>query len=173
MNSSNLITNVLKYLKVKNNDQEIIDIIEDCIKELEDLNSFKCIYRRFDYNLEFLNDKPYLNYLSNSDCYYIIASTLGIEFDNKIKYLSKTNLSKMVIMDATASAYLEYKTDEVEKTFNEKLDFRFCPGYSKTKIEDLVIISKVINSYKIGIEVTESYMLNPQKSMIGIVRVIK
>jgi len=168
-NSSSLINLILKYLKVKDDNSEIISLINECIQKIENSNGFKYLYKRYSKRLEFLNNKPYCDFLEGCEEYYLVAATLGLEVERMINYLGKTDLQKMVVMDATASALLELKADEFEKTLNEELTYRFCPGYSKSNIEDIKIIHKELKAEKIGIEVLDSCMMVPQKSMIGIV----
>ena len=153
----------------KNVSEDILKLINECLDEIEETNEFKYIYRKYDYKLDFLNCPGYLSAMENSKAYYLIGVTLGFKVEQLIKTLSVTNPSKMVIMDACASAYLEVKADEFEKTLGDNLTKRFCPGYSNTSIEDLKIIHKELKADKIGIVLNESCMMIPQKSMLGII----
>lgn len=99
--------------------------------------------------------------------------TLGALIDNKIKYYSKTNLTKCLVFDACASAYLEYKSDEYEKTLANNLTYRFCPGYQGSSIEDIKYIFDILKPEKIGLELLESNLMIPQKSMAGIIGIGK
>lgn len=171
VNYLNLLNSTKKYLKIDIHDNIYDEKIIQCLKELEDINEFKFIYKEYDYLLDFLNHPSYLKYLNGSTKYLLVASTLGLAVERRISYLSKTNNEKMVIMDAASSCYLEFLTDKEEEKLNKKLDYRFCPGYSKTDVNDNKIIFKILNASKIGIEVLPSSMMVPQKSMIGVVRI--
>ena len=85
-----------------------------------------------------------------------------------------TDSTKMVIMDACASAYLEEKANEFEKSnldVNNLDNYkRFCPGYGESKLSDLRYIYDEIKAEKIGIILNEQFMMSPQKSMLGIVK---
>ena len=181
MNSSKLISHILGYLRITkkldsiNNILNIESIIEECLTELEEINSFKYIYRKYNHKLEFLEDCAYDSLFEKSDdSYYLIACTLGYEVEQRIKYLSMTDSTKMVIMDACASAYLEEKANEYEKSnldVNNLDNYkRFCPGYGESKLSDLRCIYDEIKAEKIGIVLNEQYMMSPQKSMLGIVK---
>ena len=173
-NSSKLITSILGYLRINNRiDSKYLEYIKSCINEciliINDLDSFVYIYRKYTYKLDFLNNEIYTNFLSGCDSYYLIACTFGSRIQKIINELSITDSEKMVIFDATLSALLEEKANDFEKGLGSNLTKRFCPGYSNTNIEDIKIIYNELEAYKIGIEVLDSCMLNPQKSMIGII----
>ena len=88
MNSSKLISHILGYLRITkkldsiNNILNIESIIEECLTELEEINSFKYIYRKYNHKLEFLEDCTYDSLFEKSDdSYYLIACTLGYEVE--------------------------------------------------------------------------------------------
>lgn len=174
-NYSNLLDNVYNYLGFKNieKNNDIDELINECLKEIESLSSFNYRYQEFDYILDFLNKEPYLSFLNGCSGYYISVMTLGALIDNKIKYYSKTNLTKCLVFDACASAYLEYKSDEYEKTLANNLTYRFCPGYQGSSIEDIKYIFDILKPEKIGLELLESNLMIPQKSMAGIIGIGK
>ncbi|MBQ3252936.1 MAG: hypothetical protein IJA65_00130 [Acholeplasmatales bacterium] len=174
-NYSNLLDNVYNYLGFKNieKNNDIDELINECLKEIESLSSFNYRYQEFDYILDFLNKEPYLSFLNGCSGYYISVMTLGALIDNKIKYYSKTNLTKCLVFDACASAYLEYKSDEYEKTLANNLTYRFCPGYQGSSIEDIKYIFDILKPDKIGLELLESNLMIPQKSMAGIIGIGK
>ena len=173
-NSSSLIDKVLKYLRMPLDvNEEIINNVKECIDEIDNTIGFKYIYKKYSQKLDFLKNEPYSSFLKNCEEYYLVAVTLGVEVERKINYYSKVNASKMVILDAAASAILEEKANEFEKTLGDNLTYRFCPGYQKSSIEDIKIINQELKAEKIGIQILDSCMMIPQKSMIGIVGIIK
>ena len=179
VNSSNLIKVILKYLKVNKEVKDdlvyndLINNIETCINEVEKNSDFKYIYKYYTDKKDFLNNEPYMSFLGGCEGYYLVACTLGLWFEKQINYLSKVDVSKMIIMDAVGSAYLELKANEYESSLLGDKTYRFCPGYSNSDINDIKLIYKLINADKIGIEVLDSCMMIPQKSMIGIIGVKK
>ena len=58
-NSLELKNNILKYLRIKEADENLIKDIEECLDEIEKANSFKYIYRKYDEIFGFLNSEPY------------------------------------------------------------------------------------------------------------------
>ena len=96
--------------------------------------------------------------------------TLGKTISDKIRYYSKSDMQKMVIFDACASAYLEYLSDEYQNNnLGNDLSFRFCPGYGGTSVLDLKEIVKYLDIRSIGIELLDSCIMVPEKSIIGII----
>lgn len=163
---------VYSYLGYRNlsRDPKIDKLIEECLEEIEEISSFKYIYQEFDYILDFLNKKQYLDYLGESKSYLICATTLGSQVDQRSKYYQKKDMVKMCVFDATASAYLEYKADLFEKSIRDDLSYRFCPGYQGTDVADIRPIHSLLKADKlIGITLLDSNLMVPQKSMIGIV----
>lgn len=174
-NYSNLITNIYSYLGFKGIEKsdELENIIKESLDEVIKLTRFKALYQEFDYLIDCLNKEPYKSFLNGTSGYYLTCYTLGVDVEKKIKLLSKSNLTKMVIMDACASAYLEYLSDDFDKNLNENLTYRFCPGYQGSSISDLKEIADLLNIKKIGIDLLESNIMVPQKSMIGIIGIGK
>ncbi len=167
---------ILKYLGYKNfKYDEVIDkLIDDIIKEVIQLANFKYTYLEFKEVMPFLNENQvYLDYLKGSNSYLLCATTLGSEIDKKIKYYMFNDPTKAVIMDAVASARLEYMADDFEKNLKYKnLSYRFCPGYSDTNLDDNKKIAKILDANKkIGIEILDTNLIIPQKSMVGIIAV--
>lgn len=171
-NYSDLIKLCYSYLryKIEDNNKEIEEACKKALKELEEISSFQYRYIEFNHILDELNKEPYLKFLKGSKTYYLVATTLGVMVDKRIHLLSKTDMSYMVIFNSCAAAYLEYLADKYEKeNLGEDTSYRFCPGYGGSSVSDLVKLKKYINPEKIGIQVFDSGMMLPEKSMIGIV----
>lgn len=166
-----LIVKYLGYKNISDVSNEVKSTIEECISEVKSLSKFKYTYLKFDSLLPFLTSKEYEEYLKNSSSYLLVGTTLGIEIDKRTTYYSNTDMTKCVIFDCCASAYLETIADSYEdEHFKETKSFRFCPGYNGTSLKDNLIIAEKLNAYKeIGVEVLDSYMLVPKKSMFGII----
>lgn len=119
--------------------------------------------------LDFLSDTPYKKFLSGTNGYFITCYTLGVDVEKYIKKLRFTDLTKMCIADAVASSYLEYLSDLYDKSLGDNLSYRFCPGYQGTSVKDLKEIFKILNISSIGVELLDTYIMVPQKSMVGII----
>lgn len=171
-NYSNLINLCYQYIGYKNDnkDEYIEKSVIKALKELEEISAFKYIYVEYSNIIDVLDKEPYLSFLSGADSYYIVATTLGVMVDKRISLLSKIDMPYMVIFNSCAAAYLEYLADNYEyNNLGDDLSYRFCPGYGGSSVSDLTILKKFIRLDKIGIQVFESGMMLPEKSMFGIV----
>ena len=104
------------------------------------------------------------------------AFTLGIAFDRKVRELSLTRPTESVALNALGSAYAERKADELLRKVRDEKEaqgftttFRFCPGYGDLPLEtNRMIVSALDATKKIGLVVTESGLLQPMKSIVGV-----
>lgn len=109
--------------------------------------------------------------LKNRHSVLILAATLGLEVDRRLRYYAKTDTSHMVIMDAAASALVEQVCDELQDRLPfQNYSFRFSPGYGDVPLDLQKQIVRVLETQKrIGMTLTKSLMMLPQKSITGIV----
>lgn len=173
--------NALKYLGYLDNqvDSNTEILLNEWLKELEQVTP-KFMYQIYtlthhpltikELNLT-INYPDLIDLFDSCDRIVIIACTLGLQLDQQLRYYSKINLTKMTVMDALASSYIEIKCDEYEAKQNfGKRTFRFCPGYGNVPLELNKNLANALNCSKhIGLTVQESNLLLPQKSMIGLI----
>lgn len=182
MNFLKIKENALKYLGYQGQiiDNSLSDMIDECLEEIDEMSSFKAVYKTFPLSFQplFIQEADiYIDYPDLNDllchCHevIVIACTLGIQVDQRSKYYSHIDMTKMTIFDAIASSYLEAKCDEYEDNhIIGKRTFRFCPGYGNVPIELNRELARVIDTHrKIGLTVQNSNILLPQKSMIGLI----
>lgn len=173
--------NALKYLGYLDNqvDQQTEEIMDECLVELTKFEP-KFMYQTYTLEHHPLKIKELNLLIDYSDLVdlfdscnkvVIIACTLGLQLDKRLRYLAMINLTKMTIMDALASSYLEFKCDEFENNQDFGLHtFRFCPGYGNVPLELNRDLANAIDCYKhIGLSVQDNHLLLPQKSMIGLI----
>ncbi len=118
-----------------------------------------------------LNYSDLISLLSDSDEVLVLAATLGLELDRRLRYYARTDASRLVIMDAAASALVERVCDDLQKALPfEKYTFRFSPGYGDVPLLLQKQIVRVLETQKrIGLTLTRSLLMVPQKSITGIV----
>lgn len=185
---------VLRYLGYKNQVIELrLDkIIDSCIEEMKDIAIPRSVYKVFD--VEILEDGVYLKeygillkgkdireHLKNSRKCAILASTIGVTVDNRIRYLNKSDVTSGIILDSCATEAiegtcndLEAEIREIAKKENLNINFRYSPGYGDFGLEVQPIILKLLNAEKkIGLTCTESYILIPRKSVTAIIGFIE
>ncbi len=177
--------NALKYLGYQK--QELSDdfyaLLDECEKEVKRYSYFKATHKLFhlddEFNIIELNISIKFNdtkvYLKGCHSIIILAGTLGIALERRLKYIQKIDMTKAVVMDAISNSYLEYLMDEYEKKLNlEKRTFRFAPGYGDVPLSLNVTFSKVLDVHKnIGLTYTKGGLFLPQKSMLGFIGVGK
>ena len=110
----------------------------------------------------------------------IIIGTLGMAVDQRIKYYGKTDLTKSVIFDAAASAYIEVYCDEIQNAFGQEyreqgltFTFRYSPGYGDLSLEVQPLLLDLLQApVKIGVSASNFFTLYPRKSITGIFGII-
>ncbi|SKC40883.1 vitamin B12 dependent-methionine synthase activation domain-containing protein [Maledivibacter halophilus] len=181
---------VLRYLGY--DDKRVDDItdkiIDKCFEEILKIARTNFVYNIFEINRDdknvFLNNsriklegKDIYKHLEKSKKCAIMAVTLGSEVDKRIKYYSKMDLTKSIILDACSTAAIEALCDRVEaliKRISINNGFyttkRYSPGYGDFPIEIQPRILNLLDAQKhIGLTVTGSYILIPRKSVTALI----
>ena len=182
---------VLRYLGHKDQeiDQELDSLIDTCIVELEQVARPLYTYRVFDVavtdNSEIsivgtnliLKGNDIFTHLKDAKKCAILAATLGVSVDNKIRVMGKTDLTKSFILDACATDRIEKVCDKAEAEIIEqakaegfKTNFRYSPGYGDLPIDIQGEIISILNANKtIGLTTTATSILIPRKSVTALV----
>lgn len=167
---------ILNYLNCEKMDDKLETMIDECIKEVKDISYFKVISKEFPLSFHPLkiNDiecqsNDLYHYLKDCEKVEVIACTLGIEIDKRIKYYQRIDVYKAYVFDAVCNHYLEYLCDEYEKTLNlGQHTFRICPGYGDIPLSLNQHFFSLIQAQKIGMYLYHDTFL-PMKSMLGII----
>lgn len=161
-------------------------LILECLNELEELTTAKLVYRRFPLHFESsetlsaaeitITSKSLCKNLRG--CYEIIflAATLGVDADRLLKKYSRLQISKAVVFQAAAAAFLEgycndWQSAKADSLSREGLFLRsrFSPGYGDFSLEHQGDILNLLNAHKtIGLVMTDSSMLLPEKSITAV-----
>ncbi|MCL1930319.1 MAG: hypothetical protein FWF55_00765 [Treponema sp.] len=106
----------------------------------------------------------------------LLAATLGTEADTLIRRFSVQDMEKAVIAQAVCAAMIEAYCDTIEGEITRKPEFdglyptaRFSPGYGDFAIAHQKDMLNMLNSGRIGLTLTEGYMLIPSKSVTAII----
>jgi len=101
----------------------------------------------------------------------LIAGTLGIPLDQRMRYYASFDMAKYVIMDAAGSALVEETCDLLQASLPfSPLTFRFSPGYGDVPITLQKQLLTVLDAgRRIGLTLTPTLLMTPQKSISGIV----
>lgn len=191
-----LYKNIYKYMTNKpcNNVTNIedmgfdkISMIEEGLSEVKALSLFRMAFC----DIDLLNDEGYklpnneINLESKSlknlfdknksDAVLITAGTLGEAIDKRMDIYKKINMSKMILLNACSSAYVEYLYNIVERLILKELNlknpsFRFAPGYGDVPLNRQIEVFKLFEDYEedLGIKLNSNNFMYPVKSMTGI-----
>lgn len=105
----------------------------------------------------------------------LLCCTLGPEFDALMRGEQARDMARAVVLDAWGSAWVELGCDEAEREIaarfpEQYLTDRFSPGYGDFPLslqKDLCAF--LDTSRRLGVHVTESCLLNPQKTVTAVI----
>ncbi|UCC78684.1 MAG: hypothetical protein JSW64_10420 [Candidatus Zixiibacteriota bacterium] len=110
----------------------------------------------------------------------LFAITLGDDISKRINaYFDKNEFAAGSMLDSAASAGAELSADYVESHFRKKLSkkgnyakstgvMRFSPGYCGWHVSGQRKLFEYLHPDKIGIELNDSYLMKPLKSVSGV-----
>ena len=106
-----------------------------------------------------------------------MAATLGLETDRLLQRTQLQNMALAAMVDACASAAVEdvcsRLCEEIEKKVAGSLTRRFSPGYGDLPLTLQRDFIRLVDApRKIGLTLTESCMLAPQKSVTAVLGVL-
>lgn len=114
-------------------------------------------------------------FLRGCDSVIVFAATLGAEAESLIRRASGRNMGDFVILDAAGSAAIEavcdnFCEDLAEELAPQYLTDRFSPGYGDMPLSDQRSIFRLLDvSRRIGVSLSESCLMIPQKSVTAFV----
>ncbi|MTI81719.1 MAG: hypothetical protein FH758_12735 [Firmicutes bacterium] len=117
------------------------------------------------------------NHLKNCNKVCLVATTIGRQLEDKVSELfNHEEYAGGTILDAVGSDAVEKAADQLQEELKLKakkqgyhLTWRFASGYGDLPLDINSKLASVVSANSIGITVTESNMLLPQKSILGIV----
>lgn len=105
----------------------------------------------------------------------VMVCTLGVAFDQWLHAEQARDMVRAVMIDACGSAWVEAGCEEAEKEIAERfpgqyLTDRFSPGYGDLPLRVQKRLCAAVDSQRrLGVYVTDSCLLNPQKSVTAII----
>lgn len=168
-------------------DDKTLQMIQESFGELERLADRKSVYRIFE--LSFINEntlsignveiqsKSLQKNLKDCEEVILFGATLGTDVDRQIRKYELLDMSKAVVLQACATAYLEEFCDEVQEKLAVQMAIegkylrpRFSPGYGDFSIlHQKDLLSMLEATKRIGLAMTEGYMLTPTKSVTAVI----
>lgn len=168
-------------------DEKTLRSIETSFEELVRVAEMKSVFQIYDLCLKDENLLVIKNIEISSrnlqtnlkDCKQVVlfAATLGTEVDRLLRKIQVVDMAKAVVMQACAATLLEEFCDKVQNEVAEQLQQqgkyirpRFSPGYGDFSISHQKdFISLLDTPKKIGLSMTETYMLTPTKSVTAVI----
>ena len=168
-------------------DERTLALITESFRELESCVRAKSVYRIFecihtaDDELQIgkmrIKSRSLGRNLKGCRSVVVFGATLGTEVDFLMKKYSLTEMTRAVVLQACAAAYLEEYCDELQGKIGEELRGggqwlrpRFSPGYGDFDIHHQEDIIRMLDTAKrIGLTMTDSYMLTPIKSVTAVI----
>lgn len=160
--------------------------VTDCISEFRSNADFRacCVkvpvkLTESGVNLGFMQveSKSLQKNLDGCDEAYILAATTGINSQRLIERNSVVSPIKGIVTDCVGSAAIEAFCDKINLSLSDNPDFlrpRFSPGYGDLCIDcQRKIIDFLCTSKNIGLNLTDSLMMVPKKSVTAIIGVGK
>ena len=170
-------------------DKTTLSLIRESLEELEKISGPKCIYRIFEFsflqdgelqifNLHIKSKNLYKN-LYGCEQVVLFGATIGSEVDRMLRVYELTDMPRAVVMQACAAAMLEEYCDKMQDEIARQLAAenlylrpRFSPGYGDFSIlHQKDILAMLETPKKIGLTMTDGYMLAPTKSVTAIIGV--
>ncbi|SCZ81521.1 hypothetical protein [Acidaminobacter hydrogenoformans] len=182
---------VLRYLGVRDKaqaDPQTLAEVEALSSELEAKLSGRWIYNPFPVEKhtpdgvwlqglsEPLMGKDIAKLLAPCDTVYLMACTLGPQAERLITLKSHLSPTAGLIADACASALTEAWCDKCEAEIRSRagnLTFRYSPGYGDLSLKiQKPILEALVAHKRIGLSLSDSYLLTPRKSVVAILGVL-
>lgn len=179
----------IRYLGYGENkpDDNILNLLDACERELLQVIVPEYIYKIFDIEkidrekekvtfkdcaLE-LTGKDITAHLKGCERAVFIACTVSVGVDKLLRITQLKDMTKAFVMDSLASAAIEQVCDmaqeEIMKNTKGYGTWRFSCGYGDLPIECQKLFVTVLDAQKrIGLNVTESYLLTPTKSVTAV-----
>lgn len=117
------------------------------------------------------------------DCEKVLlfGATLGSQVDRLLQRYARLQMSKAVILQASAAAMLEtycdWQNERLREEYKEKgwyLRPRFSPGYGDFPLEcQSSLVSALELSKRIGVTLTDSLLMAPSKSVTAVIGLSK
>ena len=172
---------VMRYLKMFSLDKEASSLIDESIESVYKFSNPRATYIRTDIKIlddivDFGFDKVKSVKLAKNLCScneaYVVGATLGLDLERMLERLSKTDTARCVVCSAVGSALIESFCDYVNNLLAKENNLcpRFSPGYGDFLIAHQPRILEAIDaSKKIGVSLTDNFMMIPTKSVTAII----
>lgn len=179
----------VRYLGYGNHavDEETLALVESSFLELSEAADKRIVYRIFDLHTPddgqvFIDDyridsRHLFRNLRGCEKVVLLGATLGGQVDLQIRRAALTEMARAAVMQACAAALLEEYLDGWQEEFGREMKEkgwylrpRFSPGYGDFSVLCQKQILRMLDApRKIGLTMTDGYMLTPSKSVTAVI----
>ena len=172
---------VMRYLGAKKIDEGLRNIYSECVKDVYEKSYPKAVFKKVDicvkensvdFGFMMVNSTSLAKNLSGCSEAYAFVATLGIGVDRTFERYNRVSQVKAAVFSAVASSFIESFCDYVNEELSKNLITRprFSAGYGDFSLEHQKDILMLLEADKrLGICLTESYMMVPVKSVTAII----
>lgn len=171
----------LRYLGIKKEDEVTSALFSECEKEVRKACEPKAVYlktditvvdEKIDFGFMQVQSKNLARNLKDCKEAYVFAATLGIGLDRYFQRIFAQSKSKAMVFSAIASALVESFCDYVNEEIASGKESRprFSCGYGDFCLEHQKDILSVLEADKrLGVYLTDSYMMVPVKTVTAVI----
>ncbi len=169
---------ILRYASSGKTD-DVNTLLEQCLKELDGKLSYRVCYCELPLAHHFASYQSKLldAYLANCKSYILFAATLGIEIDRLITKYSKISPSRAHMFQAIGAERIEALCDMFCNDMKSQyisVKPRISPGYGDMPLEMQREVFDILDCpRKIGISLSDSFLMSPSKSVTAFIGVLK
>ncbi len=167
---------------------DLESLIRRCIRQTLDTVQPRAVFRRFPIEKDtsgihisgtdlIFPGTSIQKHLEISDEVWLVAITVGQEMDKSIRTALSEKPEEGIILDSCAAVAVEAAADKVQEMLRETVEregkfitSRFSPGYGDLPLTvQRNFLTVLDTSRKIGLSVTESFLMVPSKSVTAII----
>lgn len=173
---------ILRYAGCRSKSEEISALAEECIKEAENVFSYKVCYSVYPINIKEnkvqfpfaqVNSAYLAKKLEGCNGAVVFGATVGLGIDRLIAKYGILSPAKAVIFQALGAERIESLCNTFNKEIKEKyknVKPRMSPGYGDIPLKlQRDIFSALDCPRKIGLTLNESMLMSPSKSVTAII----
>lgn len=176
----------LRFMGCKELSGDLAEMYEDSLNQYKKAATFKAVYRktsvnfygekgiRFDFGE--IESESLRKNLEGCKSAFIFAATSGSAVDRLILKHTKLSPADAMVTDCIASSGIEVFCDLINEEMREGrvLKPRYSPGYGDVSLCCQSEILSFLDAYrKIGLTLTETYLMTPIKSVTAIVGIVE
>jgi cobalamin-dependent methionine synthase I len=188
---------VLRLLKHKKDttviDEQVSNLINKLIEDGRNLSEPKAIYN--DYIVKSVGDHSVLlegaaysllgkstaHRLWNAQMVTLFIVTIGPGIEKKIQeFIKQGSMANAAILDAIGSAAVESAVNYINELTNKnakdkgyKTVQRFSPGYGDWELKEQKGLLQQLNASQINVTLTSAHLMQPEKSVSGVIGWVK